>query len=132
VHALRVAVMLFVFLLCGGSLAHGQEATERFIPIGQSPGVSGTQGTVGTIVAVDPEQRVLRLQAPAGPMTVEIAEATRIWIDRHEFGLPTREGSFQDCQKGRRAEVKYAAPETRGVADWVKIQGRPPAPWPPP
>jgi hypothetical protein len=128
VPALRVALTLFVFLLCAGSLAHGQEATERFIPIGRSPGVSGTRTAVGTIAAVDPAQRVLRLEGPAGPVTVEITDATRIWIDRHEYGLPTQRGSFGDCQKGRLAEVMYAQPETGGAAEWVKIQGREPAP----
>jgi hypothetical protein len=119
---LRLGVGLGVALLGSASLAHGQRATERFIPIGHSPGVSGTLSTIGIIVAVDPEQRRIRVAGPAGPVTVRIEDSTRIWIDRHALGLGPTTGSFEDCREDRRAEVKYADPDTREVAEWVKLE----------
>jgi hypothetical protein len=121
---LRLGVALGVALLGSASLAHGQRATERFIPIGQSPGVSETLSTIGTIVAVDAEQRRISLAGPAGPVTVRIEDSTRIWIDRHALGLGPTTGSFGDCREHRRAEVKYADPDTREVAEWVKLEER--------
>ena len=121
---LPIGVALLVVLLGNGSLAHGQRATERFIPLGQSPGVSGKLTTIGTLVAVDPEKRRIRIAGPAGPADVTLQESTRIWIDRHELGLPTLTGSLQDLREGLTAEVKYADPDTRQVAEWVKLQMR--------
>lgn len=119
---LPIGVALLVVLLGHGSLAHGQRATERFIPIGQSPGVSGKLTTIGTLVAVDPEKRRIRIEGPVGAADVTLRDSTSIWIDRHELGLPTLTGSLQDLREGLTAEVKYADPDTRQVAEWVKLQ----------
>jgi hypothetical protein len=121
---LRLGVVLLVVLLGNGSLAHGQRATERFIPLGRSPGVSGKLTTIGTLVAVDPERRRIRVAGPAGPVDVTLQDSTQIWIDRHELGLPTLTGSLQDLREGITLEVKYADPDTRQVAEWVKLKTR--------
>lgn len=123
---LGLAGALAVALVAGASVAFAQRATERFIPLGQSPGVSGTLTSIGTIVAVDREARRISLEGPAGRVTVALRDSTSIWIDRHERGLGATTGAFADCQEGRTAEVKYADPDTRGVAEWVKL--REPAP----
>lgn len=125
---LPIGIALVVVLVCNGSLAHGQRATERFIPLGRSPGVSGKLTTIGTIVAVDPERRRMRIAGPAGPVEVTLPDSTQIWIDRHELGLATATGSLEDLREGRTAEVKYADPSTRQVAEWVKLQVREPDP----
>jgi hypothetical protein len=116
--------VLLVVLLGNGSLAHGQRATERFIPLGRSPGVSGKLTTIGTLVAVDPERRRIRVAGPGGPVDVTLQDSTQIWIDRHELGLPTLTGSLQDLREGITLEVKYADPDTRQVAEWVKLKTR--------
>jgi hypothetical protein len=118
----RLGVALAVILFCGASLAHGQRAAERYIPIGQSPGVSGKQSTIGTIAGVAPERREVELAGPDGRVRVRIEGSTRIWIDRHRLGQSTVAGTFEDLREGRRAEVKYADPDTRQVAEWVKLE----------
>ncbi len=112
---------LLVALLCSASAAHGQRATERFIPIGKSPGVSGKLTTIGTIAAVEPERRRIRIAGPEGPVTVAILDSTPIWLDRSELKEKTSTGSFADCEIGRTVEVKYLDPDTRDVAEWVKL-----------
>ena len=116
------AFALVSALLSGASGAHAQKATERFIPLGQSPGVSGKLTTIGTIVAVDPDARRISVEGPTGRVTVAIQDSTSIWIDRHAQSLPTASGSFAQCHEGRLAEVKYADPDTRQVAEWVKLR----------
>ena len=126
---LRLGVALAVVLgLCNASLAHGQQATERFIPIGASPGVSGKLSTIGTIVAVAPDRRRIDVAGPEGRVSVRIEDSTRIWIDRHPLGQAATAGSPEDLREGRRAEVKYADPDTRERAEWVKVEASGPVP----
>src|SRR5262245_9960633 len=115
-------------VLAGAGAAHAQRATERYIPLGQSPGVSGPRPVIRTIVAVEPSERRIDLEGPAGRASVRLEESTPVWIDRHAAGLPSETGSFADCQVGRMAEVAYADPEARQHAAWLKLRAEAPAP----
>jgi hypothetical protein len=107
------------------SHAHGQKATERYIPLGQSPGVSQKYTSIGEIAGVDQQKQTVTIAEAAGHRTVAIVEKTRIWIDRTKLKQTNQTGSFADLQKGRRIEVKYADPERRQIADWVKVELNP-------
>jgi hypothetical protein len=112
-----------VIAACGAiSYAHGQKATERYIPLGQSPGLSQKYTSIGEIADVDQQKQTVTIAEAAGRRTVTIAEKTRIWIDRTKLKQTNVTGSFADLQKGRRIEVKYADPERREIADWVKVE----------
>src|SRR5574341_684746 len=97
----------FTAVLLGQSFAHGQRETERFIPIGQSPGASGKTTRVGTVDAVDPGARSFELVTPEGRYTVQVPEGVPVWLDRSRRRQPVLVGSLRDCQAGRRVEVKY-------------------------
>jgi hypothetical protein len=122
-RTLRV-VALVAALVAGAGAAHAQRATERFIPLGRSPGISGSLTAIGRIVAVDAERRRIQLLGPAGIVGITLQDTTSIWIDRHELGLGAATGSFEDCQQGLTAEVKYADPDTRQLAEWIKLLPR--------
>lgn len=108
--------------LCASSHAHGQKATEQYIPIGQSPGVSQKYyASVGEIADVNPQEQTVTIADAAGPRTIKISEKTRIWLDRTKLKQTNVPGRFTDLQKGRRAEVKYAD-ERREIAEWVKVE----------
>jgi hypothetical protein len=111
-----------VALLGAVSYVHGQKETERYIPIGQSPGLSQKHSSIGEIAETDPRQRTITFTEPGGRRTVKIAETTRIWLDRTKLKQTNLRGSFADLQKGRRVEVKYEDPEHREVAEWVKVE----------
>jgi hypothetical protein len=113
---------IVVAMLCAISHAHGQKATEQFIPIGQSPGVSQKVTSIGEIAEVNASARTVTIADPAGRRTVRITEKTRIWLDRTKIKASNLSGSFADLQKGRRAEVKYEDPARRDVAEWVKVE----------
>jgi hypothetical protein len=104
------------------SYAHGQKATERYIPLGQSPGLSQKYTSIGEIADVDPREQTVTILEPTGRRTVKITQQTRIWVDRTKLKQTNVTGSFADLQKGRRVEVKYDDPERRQVADWVKVE----------
>lgn len=122
---MRIVLTIFgvVFAVLGMTLhAHGQKATERYIPLGQSPGVSQKVTSIGEIADVDEPKRTVTILEPSGRRTVSITDSTRIWLDRTRIKQTNLTGTFADLQKGRRIEVKYRDAQTRQVADWVKVE----------
>ncbi|HXF47161.1 MAG TPA: hypothetical protein VNK91_13680 [Burkholderiaceae bacterium] len=115
---------LLCSLAIGASLAHSQEATERFIPIGQSPGQSGRATYIGPIQAVDPAQRVLIVGTAGAAQKFTVTDRTAIWVDRSALKQTNTRGSFADLQPGRRVEVKWDAKD-RSRAEWIKVEAAP-------
>lgn len=122
VRSLASAVGITILALCAGSRAQGQMATEQYIPIGKSPGVSRKVTSLGTIDSVSVRQRTITIAEPNTRRTIGITGKTNIWLDRTRLKLPNVRGRFEDLQKGRRVEVKYLDPDTRLLADWVKVE----------
>lgn len=111
-----------VALLIGTSHAHGQKSTERYIPIGQSPGLSGKYTSIGLITDVNTRTRTITIADTAGPKTVQIADTTRIWLDRSKLRKSNISGRFTDLVKGRRVEAKYQYPQRGQAVEWVKVE----------
>ncbi len=96
-----------VIVALGGVLeAFGQEATEMYIPIGQSPGVSSKSSLLGTIESVDPGKR-----------------RTLIWIDRSHQKQRNQTGALADLQPGRKVEIKPEEGAGQAIAKWIKVDG---------
>jgi len=109
-------------LLLAAAHAHGQKATDQFIPIGQSPGLSGKYSVIGVIADVNARARTVAIADSAGTRTVRITGKTRIYLDRSKLKQPNLSGRFADLQKGRRAEVKFLYALRRDSVDWVKVE----------
>jgi hypothetical protein len=112
-------------MLVGAGMAVGaQEATEMFIPIGQSPALSKTATVIGTIESVAADKRTIVVKSEGGSATVTLTEKTKIFLDRSRRKEPNRYGAFEDLEKGARVEVLYEG-RTRaaaGPAEWVKVE----------
>ncbi len=117
---LAAAVVLIATL----RLADAQRTTEQFIPIGQSPGLSGVVTYLGEIVAVDTATRSLTLRGTgaSGQVTVAIAGDTRIWLDRSSVDRPNVSGTMNDMTVGSVAEIHFKDQDRRQTAAWVKVQ----------
>jgi hypothetical protein len=117
----RLTVMPAIVLLV--TLAHAQEATEVFIPIGQSPGVSGITSVIGTVESCDWATGIV-ISTDKGRQTATLTDETKIYLDRSAAKKSGAEGSRSDCRKGRRVEVKYVykGKARTATADWIKIQ----------
>lgn len=113
-----LAAAAAIAALASASPVVAQQATEMYVPIGQSPGVSGKTTVIGTVQATNPAARTVTVAGPGGAQTFTITAKTRIWQDRSESKQPNRAGSLADLQQGRRVEVK-ALP---AGADWIKVQ----------
>lgn len=108
--------------LLGVAEISAQMATERFIPIGESPGLSTSQTDIGLIRSFDAASGTLSLESGTGVRPVRITDSTRIWVDRSAAKLSNLDGDTSDLAAGRRAEVSYADPGNRQLANWVKVE----------
>jgi hypothetical protein len=119
----RYLGLAILFVTLGGALgAHGQEATEIYIPVGQSPGLSGKSSLMGTLDSVDTGKRMVTVSSPSGARTVAFTERTSIWLDRSLQKQPNRSGAMADLQQGRKVEIKLRKGEPKPVAEWIKVQ----------
>ncbi|MGH8645829.1 MAG: hypothetical protein ACREX4_15750 [Gammaproteobacteria bacterium] len=103
---------------------YGQEATEIYIPIGASPGVSETATIIGKVGTVDQQNRTLSISDSAGTYAVTITDETDIWLDRSKIQKANQTGSLSDLKTGLSAEVKYKEPARSPslTADWIKVE----------
>lgn len=118
----KYAIAIPILWLCTAGQALAQQQTEIYIPIGESPGLSGTYTDVGQILGFDADSHMLSLAAQSGTRPVRITSDTDIWLDRTEAKLRNLGGGVSDLVSGRRAEVKYMDPSKRQSAAWVKVE----------
>jgi hypothetical protein len=113
---MRRAILL---LLALAPLAFGQRTTERFIPIGKSPGLSGKRTYMGKVGTADAKERTIG----GTTWNAQVTEKTKIWLDRSKLGLTNINGTFDDLKPGRVIEVKYAGKgKDSGPAEWIKVE----------
>ncbi len=124
VKVLMTVIGIAVLLWGSAPSAHGQRATEMYIPVGQSPGLSGKYTMIGKIETTNAQGRIVTIAGPSGTYTATITSRTKIWVDRSKLRLPNQKGTLSDLQKGLTVEVKYEDSEQmgRGAAEWVKVQ----------
>lgn len=118
------AVVIAVMLWTGMPYAHGQKATEMFIPLGQSPGLSNTVTVIGSVKTINAQKRTIDVAGPSTAWNVQITDRTQIWLDKSKLRLPNKDGTFADLRKGQLVEVKYEGSErkSQGPAEWIKVQ----------
>ena len=126
IHARRMfGIGTIVVALYAAAPADAHVAAERYIPLGQSPGVSHKLTVVGKIEVVDPERRSITIAAPSGPIVVEIRDETQIWLDRTKIRQTNLNGNFADLLVSRTVEVKFVDRDRMQFADWIKIEALP-------
>ena len=119
----RYLGLAIVIVALGSTLnAFGQKATEIFIPIGQSPGLSNKTSLIGTLESVDPGKKIVTISSPLGAKTVGITDRTLIWLDRSLQKQTNQKGAVGDLQQGRKVEIKLRQGEPKPVAEWIKVQ----------
>lgn len=117
-----ITLIIMALMLGGAGAAFGQEATEMYIPIGQSPGVSNKTSLLGTIQAVDLGKRTLTVSSSKGARTVKITKRTQIWVDRSQKKQSNRACALTELKPGRKVEVNLGKGNPTGVAKWIKVQ----------
>ena len=125
VRRLATVIGIGLLLWAGPVAVLGHEMTERYIPIGQSPGLSGKYTVIGTIQRVNARDRTVAISSTLGARTAKITERTKIWLDRSSLRLTNLKGTIADLHPGATVEVKpegHAHGIFDGPADWIKVQ----------
>ncbi len=117
----RIATILLAIAVAATPVANSQQTTEQYVPIGQSPGISGKYSYIGNIVAVDKDANTLTVQGERGTKTMSVPPNTRIWLDRSKAKRTNIDATFEDCEVGRKVEVMYDHDDNE-VAEWIKIE----------
>ena len=108
-------------LLLAATSLQAQQTTERFIPIGESPGVSGKYSYIGEIVAIDEASRTITVRDEDGDHQLRMTDETEIWVDRSDARKQNLTGSYEDCEIGRKVEVMHEIDDA-DTAAWIKIE----------
>ena len=117
---IQCAALVLLAALAVVDASNAQQATERYIPIGKSPGISTTtEELIGEIVRVDMARRTVEVRSRGGSRSVTMDSRTRYYLDRTKRKRANQMGGYEDCEVGRTVEVKL---RTDGKADWIKIQ----------
>ena len=98
--------------------ATAHPATELYIPIGKSPGISNVKSYLGKIQALRETEGGFSMTVDDGEKTIDVSEQTKIYVDTGKRS-PNRIGSEEDCEVGRTVEVYL---DDDGMAYWVKVQ----------
>lgn len=120
-----VGVGMGVLLGVGLPAASGNEMTERFIPVGQSPGLSGKYTVIGKLQSVNAREQTCAVAGPAGALNVKVTERTKIWLDRSKLRQTNLKGTFADLRPGATVEVKpedHQRGVSSGPAEWIKVE----------
>jgi hypothetical protein len=120
---LKSAIVAIILFWCIPHV-YGQKATEIFIPVGQSPGLSGKYTSIGKITAIDTLNQIITVTDSSETYTVKITRRTKIWLDKSKLKLTNQKGAFTDLKKNLLAEIKYEnnQRQDKGPAEWIKVQ----------
>ena len=120
---LMILVAAFLPMLALTPAARAHRATERYIPIGASPGVSGKLSVIGTVEEMNALEEWMRIKDGEKTLTIKCNEKTRFWLDRTGIKKTNVVGSITDCMYGRRMEVRFVDDDHGAcVAAWIKIE----------
>ncbi len=118
-----IKALLVTAIFCWMSYnTYAQKETEVFIPLGQSPGVSGKLSVMGRAGTVTAHDSTLTLVLEGGSMTLRMNGQTKIYLDKSKLKLTSTKGSLADIKPGLMIEIKYVDNKPGGLIEWIKVQ----------
>lgn len=119
---LTITSLVVLLTLMRTSAAFSQKATEVFIPIGQSPGLSATHTTIGIVDSISLHGEIMMVSDSGRTYVVRFTRETKVYLDRTYSGGPNKIGKLTDCKRGLKVEVKYVGNKIGETAEWLKLE----------
>ena len=116
-----ISTLIGVLMICVFAV-QAEKATELFIPMEKSPGLSGEYTVMGKVEQVNPGAQSITMSGPSGSYTVKITERTFIYLDRSKTQLSNSYGTLADCEVGDLVEVKFVDNSRNKPIEWIKVQ----------
>ena len=118
------AAICIAALIVGGILpfASAQKATELYIPIGRSPGLSAKLTVIGKIDDVNFQNQTLTVRRASDTYIVHTTKYTLFFLDKSKLRQLNMVGTFFDSKKGMLVEVRFEAGKRDRPAEWIKLQ----------
>ncbi len=116
--------IILVLIFCWASFeAYTQATTEIYIPIGQSPGVSGKYSIIGKIEAINLNDSTVTIIQDAGSkVNVKITPGCTIYLDKNKLKMSNKKGYCANIKPGMRTEAKYKDNKPGNKLEWIKVQ----------
>lgn len=118
----KIAFLAITVIVLCAHAADGQEMTEKYIPVGAYPELTGKYIFVGEIVSVDARAKTFTLKGEAGVQTFQVTDGTRIWLDRSRLKQKSQDGDLSSLKRGLEAEIRVVGPKQMQIARWVKLR----------
>lgn len=121
---LLASIVAIAAILLPAAQAAAQKATERYIPIGKSPGLSGKYTVIGRVSEINLQTGTMTITGPTRTWTARLDDKTQIWLDCSNYRHPSAKGTPADCKPGLLCEVKYEGrlqPDS-STCEWVKVR----------
>jgi len=115
-------ISLIIVLLATITYVYAEKATELYIPIGQSPGLSGKYLATGRIEQVNSRNQTITMLDASRTYTIKVTERTMYFLDRSKMQQSNLYGTWADCKKGMLVEVRFENDERGQPAEWIKLQ----------
>lgn len=118
-----LGIVVAIWVTMPNALA--QKATELYIPIGKSPGISGVSSMIGTIDSVAASEHTVYMHgSKGGSYEAKLNDETKIYLDKSTLKETNQMGSYADCKEGVYCEILYKSHTRKesGVAEWIKIR----------
>ena len=117
-NSITYCIGAFLGLLIIAGPVPAQQATEIYIPIGQSPGLSSEATVIGTIASLNESTGRITIAANGRSIVVTIGERTLYYLDSSHVKRRNYPGNIEHCEIGRRIEAHI---DDSGYVEWIKI-----------
>ncbi len=122
IRQIKQVIILSIFCWISIDLS-AQTMTEIYIPLGQSPGVSGKYSLIGRVESFNMIDSSMTIMMNAGNRKkMVITSACDIYLDKSKLRLSNKKGYCADIKKGLLVEAKYIDNRSDRPIEWLKIQ----------
>jgi hypothetical protein len=125
---MKTAMHFIMKLICAGILfcisndLFAQKETEVFIPVGKSPGVSGTYSVIAKVETINLQDSIITLRRDTGIISIRISPGTDVYLDKSKLKLTSTKGACSSIKPGMLVEVKFVDNKPTGQIEWCKVQ----------